>query len=82
MGTKISILSEINERDGIVLESVLGGSSVQDGVVHATEGYTHHCLRHTADCRMMPVCTEPRRKATSSLDARRRRASTQGDVQP
>jgi hypothetical protein len=29
-----TILSILNERDGIVLESVLGGSSVQDGVVH------------------------------------------------
>jgi hypothetical protein len=29
-----TILAILNERDGIVLESVLGGSSVQDGVVH------------------------------------------------
>ena len=29
-----TILSILNERDGIVLESVLGGESVQDGVVH------------------------------------------------
>jgi hypothetical protein len=29
-----TILSILNERDGIVLDSVLGGSSVQDGVMH------------------------------------------------
>jgi hypothetical protein len=29
-----TILAILNERDGIVLESVLGGTSVQDGVVH------------------------------------------------
>ncbi|MDR0757083.1 MAG: DUF4469 domain-containing protein [Tannerella sp.] len=29
-----TILAILNERDGIVLDTVLGGSSVQDGVVH------------------------------------------------
>jgi hypothetical protein len=35
-----TILSILNERDGIVLESVLGGSSVQDGVVHIAPSVT------------------------------------------
>jgi hypothetical protein len=35
-----TILAILNERDGIVLESVLGGSSVQDGVVHIAPSIT------------------------------------------
>jgi hypothetical protein len=35
-----TILSILNERDSIVLESVLGGSSVQDGVVHIAPSVT------------------------------------------
>jgi hypothetical protein len=35
-----TILSILNERDGIVLESVLTGSSVQDGVVHIAPSVT------------------------------------------
>jgi hypothetical protein len=35
-----TILAILNERDGIVLESVLGGSSVQDGVVHIAPSVT------------------------------------------
>jgi hypothetical protein len=35
-----TILSILNERDSIVLESVLEGSSVQDGVVHIAQSVT------------------------------------------
>jgi hypothetical protein len=35
-----TILSILNERDGIVIESVLTGSSVQDGVVHIAPSVT------------------------------------------
>ncbi|MDR2815716.1 MAG: DUF4469 domain-containing protein [Proteiniphilum sp.] len=35
-----TILAILNERDSIVLESVLGGSSVQDGVVHIAPSVT------------------------------------------
>jgi hypothetical protein len=35
-----TILAILNERDGIVLESVLTGSSVQDGVVHIAPSVT------------------------------------------